>query len=154
MFTSALSTVKLKRFVCVRHGTHSANNTFKLKSIASIQPVPKLHKICRNKEHERSVIYSSWMMWSLTFKLIINNLIFIAYFICSVSFFVQTFMITVSYIWPERTTTVSFQEDLNFKDLPILIKVCPIPGFDEDELFDAGYLNTANYFRGISQFNS
>jgi hypothetical protein len=49
---------------------------------------------------------------------------------------------------------VSFQQDLNFKDLPILIGVCPIPGLDEDELFDAGYLNTAYYFRGISRFNS
>ena len=49
---------------------------------------------------------------------------------------------------------MSFRQDLNFKDLPILVRVCPIPGFDKDELVDAGYLNTAYYFRGISRFNS
>ena len=73
---------------------------------------------------------------------------------CGVLFNIQVFLIVESYVWPEVTNTVSYHEHLDEIDFPVKFKNCVQPGFDEQELIEAGYDYLTDYFHGRSRLNS
>ena len=75
-------------------------------------------------------------------------------FCCGVLFIIQVFLIVEGYVWPEVTNTVSYHENLDDVDFPVKFKICVQPGFDEQELIEAGYEDLTDYFHGRSRFNS
>ena len=86
-------------------------------------------------------------------KLVKRNIVNLVYSICTIIFLVQICWITSDFIWPDTFNTVSYKEELNAHDFPAVIRVCVIPGFDEKQLFEAGY-EDLHYFDGRSRLNS
>ena len=76
------------------------------------------------------------------------------YFGCFIAFLCQLFSLIHSYVHPSQTVTRVEKKDLNNIPFPVLFKICIKPGFDGDELLNAGYLHAGRYFLGESRFNS
>ena len=73
--------------------------------------------------------------------------------ICLIVFLVQICWITYAFIWPDTFNTVSYKEELDKNEFPVSIRVCAIPGFDDELVLNAGYANH-KFFNGMSRFNS
>ena len=82
-----------------------------------------------------------------------SNINSVVYFICTIIFLVQTTLMTVDFFWSQTTNTVLYNEDLHLQDFPALIRVCPMPGFDEAQVYEHGYGSSLEYFVGWSRYN-
>ena len=72
---------------------------------------------------------------------------------CLVIFIIQVCLIVDGYVWPEVTNTVSYDKKLSEMDFPVMFKICVQPGFDDQELLKAGYVDLTDYFHGRSRIN-
>ena len=73
---------------------------------------------------------------------------------CFIAFLSQLFSLISSHIHPTQTLTRIEKKDLHGIPFPVLFKICIKPGFDRDELRNAGYKHAGRYFLGESRFNS
>ena len=75
--------------------------------------------------------------------------------VCLLALFVQLGFNLQGFFQPKFPTTLV--KDLALKDLedgfPLVIKICPQPGFDEKALYEVGYSGLWQYFKGKSRFN-
>ena len=72
---------------------------------------------------------------------------------CLLAFLTQISILIYDMINPTRTLTATQKVDFADIEFPLVFKVCIKPGFDETELRNLGYLNSATYLAGISMFN-
>ena len=55
---------------------------------------------------------------------------------------------------PTELSTVIRKESLESQDMfPLTAKICVKPGFNDTELYNAGYVSTLHYFLGLSRYN-
>ena len=72
---------------------------------------------------------------------------------CTAVLVIQLANILTSYIKPTLTRTWEEEVLLADIDFPVIVKICFIPGFNEEALRENGYDDTWNYFLGKSMFD-
>jgi hypothetical protein len=71
--------------------------------------------------------------------------------VCLIAFSVQFGNVFEGYINPEQTNTNVHKKEL--AEFPLILKICPNPGFNEIAVREAGYQDSFHYFEGQSKFN-
>ena len=74
-------------------------------------------------------------------------------FFCVSLLGLQLVNLCIEYIKPSMTITQERRVKLEDIEFPVVIKICMIPGFNEDAIREAGYDESWFYFYGQSKFN-
>jgi hypothetical protein len=78
----------------------------------------------------------------------------LVHFACTAALLVQLgFVFWNGYIRPSVTNTVVEERDLQDMDLPVIFRICILPGFNDTALEEEGYGSITKYFKGESKYN-
>ena len=107
-----------------------------------------------------SVIFSAcdstrpWERGRMNFiRYIAQKSLHLLYIGCFIIFVIQVAVLIYNRMNPSQTISSTSQKQLADLKFPVIFKICIKPAFDDEELNEAGYSSSYDYFLGCSKYD-